>query len=145
MRCISIGPRTSEDRPAKGTADNTEETGEFVSLTSSRCRSPTPYPSPPGAPAEADEFGKAGLTPAPCGGVGVPRVARRVSMECLLDRVLPLDADHLPIVRPVRFHVCDDRYVANGRMNVPKPWPLGSLAVDYTKVETIFDLPAEYL
>jgi flavin reductase (DIM6/NTAB) family NADH-FMN oxidoreductase RutF len=94
-------------------------------------------------PPEADEFEKAGLTPAPCEVVAAPRVEEAgVSMECLLDRVLQLGTDHLVIGRMVRFHIRDELY-ENGRIDVAKLQPLGRLAGNYTKVETIFELPAE--
>jgi flavin reductase (DIM6/NTAB) family NADH-FMN oxidoreductase RutF len=97
-------------------------------------------------PPEADEFEKAGLTPAPCEVVGAPRVEEAgVSMECLLDRVLPLGTDHLVIGRMVRFHVRDELYGENGRIDVAGLDSLGRLAGDYTKVETIFELPKEDL
>jgi hypothetical protein len=41
-----------------------------------------------------------------------------------------------------RFHVRDELY-EDGRINVAKLRPLGRLAGNYTKVETIFDLPTE--
>ena len=95
---------------------------------------------------ETDEFEKAGLNPVPCEVVGVPRVEEAgVSMECLLDRVLPLGTDHLVIGRMVRFHVRDDLYGQNGRIDVAGLDPLGRLAGNYTKVETIFDLPVDDL
>ena len=65
--------------------------------------------------------------------------------ECLLDRVLPLGSDHLVIGRVVRFHVRDELYGENGRIDVAGLDPLGRLAGDYTKVETIFELPKEDL
>ncbi len=66
-----------------------------------------------------------------------------VSMECLLDRVLPLGTDHLVIGRMARFHVRDELYGDNGRIDVAGLDPLGRLAGDYTKVETILELPSE--
>jgi flavin reductase (DIM6/NTAB) family NADH-FMN oxidoreductase RutF len=66
-------------------------------------------------------------------------------MECLLDRVLPLGTDHLVIGRVVRFHVRDGLYGENGRIDVAGLDPLGRLAGNYTKVETIFELPADEL
>jgi flavin reductase (DIM6/NTAB) family NADH-FMN oxidoreductase RutF len=105
------------------------------------------YAAPPhtGTP-EADEFEKAGLTPASCEIVGAPRVEEAgVSMECILDRVLPLGTDHLVIGRLVRFHVRDELYGENGRIDVSRLDPLGRLAGNYTKVETIFELPADEL
>ena len=66
-------------------------------------------------------------------------------MECVLDRVLPLGTNHLVIGCMVRFHVRDELYGDNGRIDVAGLDPLGSLAGDYTKVETLFELPAEDL
>jgi flavin reductase (DIM6/NTAB) family NADH-FMN oxidoreductase RutF len=68
-----------------------------------------------------------------------------VSMECLLDRVLALGTDHLVIGRVVRFHVRDELYWENGRIDVAKLDPLGRLAGNYTRIETILALPAEDL
>jgi flavin reductase (DIM6/NTAB) family NADH-FMN oxidoreductase RutF len=63
-------------------------------------------------------------------------------MECVLDRILPLGANHLVIGKMVRFHVQDELY-EEGRVNVAGLDPLGRLAGNYTKVESIFELPAE--
>jgi flavin reductase (DIM6/NTAB) family NADH-FMN oxidoreductase RutF len=66
-------------------------------------------------------------------------------MDCLLDRVLPLGTDHLVIGRMVRFHFRGELYVENGRIDVVGLDPLSRLAGNYTKVETIFELPADDL
>ena len=149
MLCISVGPPPESeggDRPAKDTLSNIEETEEFVVNIVSLSLSNTMFESSKNHPPEADEFEKAGLTPAPCEVVGAPRVEEAgVSMECLLDRVLPLGTDHLVIGRMVRFHVRDELYGENGRIDVAGLDPLGRLAGDYTKVETIFELPKEDL
>lgn len=144
MLCISIGPRSDGDLD-KDTLSNVEETGEFVVNIVSLTLSNAMHESSKNHPPEADEFEKAGLTLAPCEVVGVPRVEEAgVSMECLLDRVLPLGSDHLVIGRVVRFHVRDELYEA-GRIDVAGLDPLGRLAGDYTRVETIFELPADDL
>ena len=146
MLCISVGPRVDSNIPTKDTLDNIEDTGEFVVNIVSLSLSNTMFESSKNHPPEADEFEKAGLTPAPCEVVGAPRVEEAgVSMECLLDRVLPLGSDHLVIGRMVRFHVRDELYGENGRIDVAGLDPLGRLAGDYTKVETIFELPKEDL
>lgn len=143
--CISIGPRTNEDQPTKDTLDNIRETREFVINIVSLPLSNTMHESAKSHPPGADEFEKAGLTPAPCEVVGAPRVAEAgVSMECILDRVLPVGEDHLVLGRMVRFHVRDCLY-DDGRIDVAKLQPLGRLAGDYTRVETIFELPSEEL
>jgi flavin reductase (DIM6/NTAB) family NADH-FMN oxidoreductase RutF len=75
--------------------------------------------------------------------VNAPRVEEAgVSMECILDRVLTLGSDHLVLGRMVRFHVRDELY-DNGRINVARLNPLGRLAGNYTRVETIFELPTD--
>jgi flavin reductase (DIM6/NTAB) family NADH-FMN oxidoreductase RutF len=146
MLCISVGPRVDSNVPTKDTLDNIEETGQFVVNIVSLALSNTMYESSKNHPPEADEFVKAGLTPAPCEVVGAPRVEEAgVSMECLLDRVLPLGTDHLVIGRMVRFYVRDELYGKNGRIDVAGLDPLGRLAGDYTKVETIFELPKDDL
>jgi flavin reductase (DIM6/NTAB) family NADH-FMN oxidoreductase RutF len=145
MLCISVGPRPDEDMD-KDTLSNVEETGEFVVNIVSLSLSNTMFESSKNHPPEADEFEKAGLIPAPCEVVGAPRVEEAgVNMECLLDRVLPLGTDHLVIGRMVRFHVRDELYGENGRIDVAGLDPLGRLAGDYTKVETIFELPKDDL
>ena len=142
--CISVGPRDDEDM-SKDTLENIEQTGEFVVNIVSLALSNTMHESSKDHPPEADEFEKAGLTPGPCKVVKAPRVEEAgVSMECVLDRVLPLGTDHLILGRMVRFHVRDELY-ENGRIDVASLDPLGRLAGDYTKVETIFDLPVDDL
>ena len=147
MLCISLGPppetEKGGERSAKDTLSNIEETEEFVINIVSLPLSNSMFESSKNHPSETDEFEKAGLTPAPCEVIGAPRVEEAaVSMECLLDRILALGTDHLIIGKMVRFHVKDELY-ENGRINVAKLQPLGRLAGNYTKVETIFELPAD--
>ncbi len=65
-------------------------------------------------------------------------------MECQLDQVLPLGSDHLVIGKMVRFHVRDELY-KDGRIDVAGLDPLGRLTGNYTRIETIFELPTEDL
>ena len=145
MLCVSVEPRPDEGS-AKDTLGNIEETGEFVINIVSLSLSNAMYESSKSHPPEVDEFEAAGLTPAPCEVVEAPRVGEAgVNMECLLDRVLTLGTDHLVIGRLVRFHVRDELYQQNSRIDVASLKPLGRLAGNYTKVETVFELPAEDL
>lgn len=138
--CISVGPRDEGDI-SKDTLHNIEQTEEFVVNIVSLSLSNTMHESSKNHPPEADEFEKAGLTPAPCEVVAAPRVEEAgVSMECMLDRILPLGTDNLVLGHMVRFHVRDELY-RDGRIDVARLDPLGRLAGDYTKVETIFGLP----
>ena len=139
--CISIGPRSDDEQPTKDTLDNIRETEELVINAVSLPLANAMHESSRTHPPEVDEFKAAGLTPAPCEAVSAPRIEEAfVSMECRLDRVLPIGGDHLVLGRMVRFHVCDDLY-KDGRIDVAALQPLGRLAGDYTKVEDIFDLP----
>lgn len=144
--CISVGPpsETEEgERPAKDTLSNIEETEEFVVNIVSLPLSNTMHESAKNHLPEADEFVRAGLTPSACEVVEAPRVEEAgVSMECLLDRILPLGTSHLVLGRIVRFHVRDELY-EDSRIDVAALDPLGRLAGNYTRVETIFDLPAD--
>jgi len=143
MLCISVGPRTDQPPDTKDTLSNIEEMKEFVINIVSLPLWNAMYESSRTHPPEADEFEKAGLTPAGCEVVRAPRVEEAaVSMECVLERVLELGTDHLVIGRMVRFHVREELY-ENGRINVAKLQPLGRLTGNYTKIETIFELPWE--
>jgi flavin reductase (DIM6/NTAB) family NADH-FMN oxidoreductase RutF len=147
MLCISVGsPEVEEgERSTKDTLSNIEETEEFVINIVSLALSNMMYESSKNHPSEADEFEKAGLTPAPCEVVKVPRVGEAgVSMECVLERVLPLGTDHLIIGEMVRFHLRDELY-EDGRIDIVTLNPLGRLAGNYTKIETFFELPADDL
>jgi flavin reductase (DIM6/NTAB) family NADH-FMN oxidoreductase RutF len=138
---ISIGPRTEGDRPTKDTLDNIRDTGELVINVVSLPLANAMHESSKVHPPKVDEFEAAGLAPAQCEAVSAPRVEEAlVSMECRLDRVLPIGEDHLVLARMVRFHVRDDLY-EDGRIDIAALQPLGRLAGDYTKVETIFGLP----
>jgi len=143
MLCISVGPRTDQPPDTKDTLSNIEEMKEFVINIVSLPLWNAMYESSRTHPPEADEFEKAGLTAAGCEVVRAPRVEEAaVSMECVLERVLELGTDHLVIGRMVRFHVRKELY-ENGRINVAKLQPLGRLTGNYTKIETIFELPWE--
>ncbi len=94
-------------------------------------------------PPEVDEFARAGVTPAPCVVVKTPRVAEaKISMECTVEHMLKLGSDHLVIGRMHRYHIEDD-LLENGRIDVQALDPLGRMAGNFTRIETLFDLPLE--
>ena len=144
--CVSVGERPSGEPFPKDTLRNIEETGEFVVNVVSLPLANAMHESSKAHPPGVDEFQAAGLTAAACEVVAAPRVGEAaVSMECVLDRVLSIGTDHLVLGRMVRLHVRDELYGQTGRINTTGLDPLGRLAGDYTKVETIFDLPLEDL
>lgn len=143
MLTISIGPRTGGEDYPKDTLTNLRETQEFVinivsvSLANAMHETSINY-SP-----EVDEFERAGVTPAPCEVVKTPRVAEaKISMECTVEHMLRLGSDYLVIGRMHRYHI-EDELLSNGRVNIQKLDPLGRMAGNYTKIETLFDLPLE--
>ena len=142
--CVSVGERPSGEPFPKDTLRNVEETGEFVVNIVSLTLADAMYESSKDHAPGTDEFEEAGLTPVPCEVVGAPRVGEAgVCMECRLDRIVPIGTDHLVLGRVVRFHIRDDLHGATGRVDVAGLDPLGRLAGNYTRVETIFELPLE--
>jgi len=141
MLAISIGPRTGGENYPKDTLTNLRESQEFVinivSLSLANAMHETAINYPP----EVDEFERAGVTPAPCVVVNTPRVAEaRISMECTVEHMLRLGSDYLVIGRMHRYHV-EDTLLSNGRIDIQGLDPLGRLAGNFTRIETMFDLP----
>jgi flavin reductase (DIM6/NTAB) family NADH-FMN oxidoreductase RutF len=143
MLAISIGPRTGGEDYAKDTLTNIRDTQEFVinmvSLELANAMHETSINYPP----EVDEFVRAGVTPAPCETIAAPRVAEsRISMECTVEHILELGSDYLVIGRMQRYHVKDELF-SNGRIDLEKLNPLGRLAGNFTRIESLFELPLD--
>lgn len=140
MLSITVEPRP--DGTPKDTLRNAREIGQYVVNVVSLSLADAMHETSKDHPPEIDEFEAADLTPVRSEVVEVPRVGEAlVSMECVLDRVLPLGSDYLVIGRVVRFHVSDDLLSESGRVDVVGLDPLGRLAGDFTRIETVFDLP----
>jgi flavin reductase (DIM6/NTAB) family NADH-FMN oxidoreductase RutF len=143
MLTISIGPRTGGEDYPKDTLTNLRETQEFVINIVSMSLADAMHETSINYPPEVDEFERAGVTPAPCEFVKTPRVSEaKISMECTVEHMLRLGSDYLVIGRMHRYHI-DDELLSNGRVNIQKLDPLGRMAGNYTKIETLFDLPLE--
>ncbi|MFW2372485.1 MAG: flavin reductase family protein [Gammaproteobacteria bacterium] len=141
MLAISIGPRTGGEDYAKDTLSNLRETQEFVINTVSLTLANAMYETAVNYPPEVDEFVRAGVTPAPCEFIDTPRVAEAsISMECSVEHMLRLGSDYLVIGRMHRYHV-EDALIDNGRIDLLALEPLGRMAGNFTKIETLFDLP----
>lgn len=140
---VSIGPRTDDQAPQKDTLENIRDTSEFVVNVVSMGLANSMHESSLGHAPESDEFAEAKLTPAECEVINAPRVSEAlISMECVLDQILPVGSDHLVLGRAVRFHIRDELY-KEGRVDLESLDPLGRLAGNYTKLGGIFDLPME--
>jgi len=141
MLAISIGPRTGGEDYAKDTLSNLRETQEFVINMVSLTLANAMYETAVNHPPEVDEFVQAGVTPAPCEVIDTPRVAEaRISMECTVEHILGLGSDYLVIGRMHRYHV-EDTLIDNGRIDIPALDPLGRMAGNFTRIESLFDLP----
>ena len=143
MLAISIGPRTGGEDYAKDTLTNVRETQEFVINIVSVGLANAMHESSINYPPEIDEFERAGVTPAPCVVIKTPRVAEaKISMECTVEHMLKLGSDYLVIGRMHRYHV-EDALLANGRIDVQALDPVGRMAGNFTRIETLFDLPLD--
>jgi len=141
MLAISIGPRTGGEDYAKDTLANLRASQEFVINMVSVALANAMHESATNYPPEVDEFVRAGVTPAPCVVVGTPRVAEaKISMECTVEHLLRLGSDYLAIGRMHRYHV-EDALIDNGRIDLQALDPLGRMAGNFTRIETLFDLP----
>ena len=141
MLSISIGPRTGGEDYAKDTLTNVRETQAFVvnivSLELANAMHETGINHAP----EVNEFERAGVTPAECEVVSAPRVAEaKISMECTVEHMLKLGSDYLVIGRMHRYHVQDD-LMHQGRIDIAGLNPLARMAGNFSKIETLFDLP----
>lgn len=141
MLAISIGPRTGGEDFAKDTLTNIRETQEFVinvvSVELANAMHETAINHPP----EVDEFSRSGVNPVPCEAIKTPRVAEaKINMECTVEHILELGSDTMVIGRMQRYHV-EDSLISNGRIDLEKLNPLGRMAGNFTKIDTLFDLP----
>ena len=127
----------------KDTLRNVEATGEFVVNVVDDDRAAQMNVTSGDYPPEVDEFEMAGLSVAPGSRVKAPRVADApISMECRLDRVVPVGRANLVLGRIVYVHVRDGLYdPVTGRVDMHRLCPVGRLAGNlYTHVHDIFEL-----
>ena len=143
MLAISIGPRTGGEDYPKDTLTNVRETQEFVINMVSVKLANAMFETASNHLPEVNEFECAGVTPAGCEVVTPPRVAEAsISMECTLEHMLRLGSDYLVIGRMQRYHV-DDALISNGRIDLRALDPLARMAGNFSKIETLFDLPLD--
>lgn len=141
MLAISIGPRTGGEGYPKDTLANMRDSQEFVINMVSMALANAMHETSINHSPEIDEFVRAGVTPASCEFVDTPRVAEaRISMECTVEHMLKLGSDFLVIGRMHRYHV-EDALLSNGRIDLKALDPLARMAGNFTRIETLFDLP----
>lgn len=141
MLAISIGPRTGGEPYPKDTLTNLRETQQFAVNMVSVSLANAMHESSVNHPPEVDEFARAGVTPAACEVIDIPRVAESmISMECTVEHQLKLGSDYLVVGRMHRYHVKDD-LISSGRIDPMKLAPLARMAGNFSRIDTLFDLP----
>ncbi|WP_394137992.1 flavin reductase family protein [Cytobacillus oceanisediminis] len=143
MLCISVGPGVGDrEGTEKDTLVNIRSQKEFVINVV-----PTPLgnqmqKSSENLPSDTNEFKAAGLTPVNSRLVSPKRVKEApIHMECKLEQIIQLGSDHLIIGRMVHYHIEDDYYLGNYKVNLEKLQPLGRLAGNYSESKEFFKLP----
>ena len=128
--------RRGADNTTKDTLHNIQATGEVVinavnyKILRQMALTSVEYPT------EVNEFEKSGLTPLASDLVKPFRVKESpANMECKVEQILPLGekggAGHLIICRIVRFHVAEEVFDANGRIDPHKMDLMGRLGRAY--------------
>lgn len=137
---IASGPAENVGKTGdKDTLANIRECGDFVinmtsaSLADQMHHCSTVYPK------DVSEFEEAGLTVAESKIVTAPRVAEApISMECVLREVLEFGNFNQIIAELVCYHINDEVYMENDKVNYQKYDPIGRMAANYTHVRDLF-------
>lgn len=143
MVSLTIQPR-SDGRTLKDTLVNIRDTGEFATNLVTLPHAHNMHRSAVEFDSGLDEFDEVGLVKENCEVVRAPRVKDApIALECILDRIMPVGDvhDHVVWGRVVRFHVRDDLYAANGRIDIGAIPTVGRLAAEYTLADNAFVTP----
>lgn len=119
--CLGVGGAPTGGR--KDTARNIMSTGEFVVNLVSHEIAPAMNVTAIDFPAEVNELEAAGLTPAPCRKVSLPRIADSpVSFECRLAQAISLGQDATVILGEiVAAHIDDAKMLDPAKRYVDTP------------------------
>ncbi|WP_116248563.1 flavin reductase family protein [Nocardiopsis sp. FIRDI 009] len=138
---LSLTIEKRDDGAPKDTAANIARTGEFVVDIVSEALGEAMAATSARLPAEDDEFAAAKTSAAPARHVVPARVAESpVSMECVLERSLPIGNALLVIGRAVCFHVCPDVMDEHGRIRHDRLRALGRIGGRYLGTADTFSL-----
>ncbi|MGW3248014.1 flavin reductase family protein [Streptomyces sp. NPDC001070] len=143
MVSLTIQPR-SDGKTIKDTLVNIRDNGEFVTNLVTLPQAHQMHRSAVEFDSDQDEFDEVGLAKEACEVVRVPRVKDApIAMECVLDRIIPVGdvLDHVVWGRVVRFHLRDDIYIENGRIDTGAIPTVGRLAAEYTLADNAFVPP----
>lgn len=140
MFIISIGQGANVGKDGdKDTLANIKETGDFVINMVSASLADQMHKSSLIFPKDVSEFDETGLTPAKSRLVNAPRVEEAViNMECKLKQVMELGNFNQVIGELVCYHIKDEVYMENDKVNYAKYDPVGRMAANYTHVRDLF-------
>jgi flavin reductase (DIM6/NTAB) family NADH-FMN oxidoreductase RutF len=143
MLSISVGPGVGErEGTEKDTLVNIRGQKEFVINVVPAFLGNEMQKSAENLPSSVNEFEAAGVTPINSVIVQPKRVKEApIQMECKLEQILALGSDHLIIGRMVRYHIEDEYYLGNYKINLDRLQPLGRLAGNYSEMSSFFHLP----
>lgn len=136
QRLFGYTPNTPKD-----TVVNILDTQEFVVNMVSHSVVDAMNASSENVPSEVDEFELAGVTPAECNTVAVPRVLEApCSLECRLWRTMELPGtdgiDSIMIIGEVLGVHIKDEYIVDGRLDIAQFTMIGRLGYrDYSYVD----------
>ncbi|MFD2924904.1 flavin reductase family protein [Halobacillus naozhouensis] len=147
MLCISIGPGVGARKgTVKDTLENIRTSKEFVINISSTPLGNEMQKTSENLASEVDEFEEAGLTPISSEKIRPMRVEEApIHMECKLHQIVELGSDHLLIGEMVLYHIQEDYYMEEYKVNFEKLRPLGRLAASFSESRDFFSLPKEDL
>jgi flavin reductase (DIM6/NTAB) family NADH-FMN oxidoreductase RutF len=143
MVSLTIQPR-SDGKTLKDTLVNIQDTGEFVTNLVTLPHAHRMHRSAAEFDSDVDEFDETGLVKEACEVVRAPRVRDApIALECTLDRIIPIGevGDHVVWGKVARFHIRDDLYTGNGRIDTGAIPTVGRLAAEYTLADNAFVTP----
>ncbi|MDZ7808341.1 MAG: flavin reductase family protein [Gracilimonas sp.] len=140
MFMIASGPGENVGKTGdKDTLSNIRENGDFVINMASASLADRMHQCSTVYPKDISEFEEAGLTVAESKLVKAPRVAEApISMECILKDVLEFGNFNQIIGELVCYHIDDEVYMENDKVDYQKYDPIGRMAANYTHVRDLF-------
>ncbi|RYI26708.1 flavin reductase family protein [Bacillus infantis] len=143
MLSISVGPGVGErEGTEKDTLVNIRGQKDFVINIVPSFLGNKMQKSAENLPSSISEFEAAGVTPIDSVVVQSKRVKEApIQMECKLEQILELGSDHLIIGQMLRYHIDEDYYLGNYKINLDRLQPLGRLAGNYSEMGPFFNLP----
>lgn len=143
MLCFSVGPGVGErEGTEKDTLVNIRSRKEFVINIVPSFLGNQMQRSAENVASSVNEFELAGITPIDSKLVVPKRVKEApIQMECQLHKIIQLGSDHLIIGQMVMYHIDDDYYLGDYKVNLNKLNPLGRYAGNYSENNGFFQLP----